>query len=846
LLGSPSDTFQQAESSTVYYPQANANGPYTVLGPVMLPKIYGKDLNFIEIGSSGSINLSVRDNNALEIDTSVGVSIDEGVTTYDTIDVKVTNSSSNQAIRFVSGTDANKIQLDDVLLSESNIDGNIWNVLDTSNYGILINSPLMINGNLELGDTIVASNIVADSLVVNGNSTLGSNLEVAGTLDVDGVTTLNSNLFVNNEANFASNVYIDGSTFRIPNGPESERPDATVAPYGSIFFNSNTNQFEGLHTDDTWRPFGGVYDTDGDTYISAEFDALDEDTLRFYANSATSNDVRMALTSNLLDIHVDTLLNSNLTVAGDSVFQSTLSVTGVATMSDALNVTGDTTLSSNLTVASNVAIGGTTEMTGDVTMSALLDVTGATTLSSTLAVSDSVTFSSNLTVSSNVDLLSTLNVTSTTTLSSNLSVAGDVQMDSNLNVDNLATIFRLQVTENSWLQGTLQVDDTFTATSNVIVEGPARMSNTLLVQDTATFDSNVIMNNTLSVSDVVTLSSNLTANGPATFTNTVNVDGTVTLNSNLSVTEAVTFSSTLHVTDDTTLSSNLSVVGNTSLSSNLTVQGKTTFNGPVHMESDLHVCGADTLYVDRIATCVGNDTLNMYMGASVDGEYNGTLRLHGNFEVTGTFDTIHATTTDLFVEDKIILLATASNATYGGSNYSVGVDSELNTVSGMQIQGLPEYFQYSNVHNDTTDYSATPSVEASYSNMKTSVYNPVYDDASTHNYDSIWDKSFVWNWNGGMQYGPQSTSEYVKQVYSPALDNLTNIEAIENESFWELKGGAFRITSYVENSLNNKLEKISYSIRITKNKELQFVKHEYNDLGVAFTPQQVATFGVSF
>lgn len=824
LLGQPNDEFRQNDPSSVNYPQANHNGPYTVLGPVMLPQIYGKDLNTLEIGSSGSINLSIRDNNALEIDASTGISVGSNV--YDTIDIKMTDNGSNQAIRFVSGTEANKIQLDDVLLSESNLNGEIWNVLETSNTGIIINNGLVVNGGLELGDDIAASNInVVKDLTVGGITEIGSNLSVGGTVDVDGTVTLNSNLLVSDNANFASNVYIDGSTFRIPAGPEVERPDATEAPFGSIFFNSNTNRFEGLHTDETWRSFGGVADLDEDTFISAEFDALDEDILRFYANSAT--EVRMALSSNLLDIRVDVLLNSNITVKGDSVLEKTLSVGGVTTLDNELNVTGVTNLNSNLNVA------GISEMTGDVTMSNALNVIGATALSSTLSVTDTVTFSSNLSVTETVEFLSTLDVQSTTTFNSNVEVVGAVNMQNDLSVAQTATIHRLNVTENTLLEGTLEVQDAFTAHSNVLVHGPATMSNTFKVEDVSTFNAGVIMNSTLSVADSVIFTSNLTGNGDVVLNETLSVAKTVTFNSNLQVQEATNLSSTLTVADVTTLNSNLIANFPTTLNSNLTVNAPSTFNQPVTLTDDLYIEPTETLFVNNLHTHTG-DVMNMYMGNPVNGtDYTGTLKLFGNFEVTGTFDSIHTTTTDLFVEDKIILLATSSNAVYGGSNYSVGSDSLQNSVSGIQIQGLPEHFDYDSVMADTSSNAQA---------FRTSVYNPVYDSSSTHNYDSIWDKSLIWNWNGGLQYGPQSSSKYVQDKYSI---NPTNAESIASESFWEMKGGGLRLTSYIENDAGE-LEKISYGIRITKNKELQFVKHEYNAAGVSTNTQQVATFGISF
>jgi len=120
---------------------------------------------------------------------------------------------------------------------------------------------------------------------------------------------------------------------------------------------------------------------------------------------------------------------------------------------------------------------------------------------------------------------------------------------------------------------------------------------------------------------------------------------------------------------------------------------------------------------------------------------------------------------------------------------------------------------------------------------------------------NIWEKSFLWNWNeeglntGGIQQGPLSSLTSVKTAYSYADADVTNSKNIEHESFWELKGGALRLSSFVQNSVGQ-LEKISYTMRITKTKELQFIKHEYTTADGAVyvkkTPNAVATFGVSF
>jgi len=67
---------------------------------------------------------------------------------------------------------------------------------------------------------------------------------------------------------------------RIPVGTTAERPLASGA--GLVRYNTTTHQFEGFGDSGVWQGLGGVIDADQDTYITADTNNANENTLRFY------------------------------------------------------------------------------------------------------------------------------------------------------------------------------------------------------------------------------------------------------------------------------------------------------------------------------------------------------------------------------------------------------------------------------------------------------------------------------------------------------------------------------------------------------------------------------------
>lgn len=902
LLGT-SETFDNISSAdangnhTVNYPTTNNDGPYTILGPVLLPQIYGKDLNMLEIGSSGFIALSVNEQNVLKIDQEQSTMNGE---TFDT--VKVEAQLSNEAIQFRSGTSTNKVVLDSFMVSENDTQ----NILSTEK-----------TGGLKLDDVVA----ISQTLSVQDSVIFSSNLSVAD--DV----VLSSNLSVEGVATFSSHAYVEGKVFKIPTGSNAQRPSYGTAfdeaPSGSIFFNTTDEKFQGLHSDGIWRNLGGVEDSDADTKILAEL-IDDEDTLHFFADDA--NTPRMTMDSSNLSVALDVQIrdtlsvadevffSSNLSVAENVVVGSTLSVAGKATFCNDTYIDGQTfkipvgietdrpswdsyaptTLDStnlagnplssgapmgsvfynteadkfqglhkdgvwrnmggvvdtdadtkilaeidggdedtlffyasnasvprmtmdntNLSIALDVQITDTLSVGDSVVFGSNLSVSGPVDIQGVLTVDDATVLKSTLSVESHTQLNNTLSVMQTAYFYSTLSVTGNVEMLANLSVNGEADIIN-----NVRLGATLSVVDSVTFSSNLSVgssslfTGAVQMENTLSVEGATDLKSEVQLGSTLSVTDTVTFSSNLSVTSDVVFSDT------------LSVANAVTFANTLSVGGATTLSNILSVTGATTLSSTLSVGGLATFSNDLSVAGDIALNPGSTLTVDNIITTDNEKDLVITLGS----DSTGKLRVNGDLEILGTLNQINTTIESVKVVDKTITLA-AGDDDIAGSNQVVHEDSLADTHgAGVLVEGRPNGIEVTNQYFDGS-----------------------YSSADALDIDNIYEKSIRWNLSDAPGQANVTGMRYLGGLNTFEASQSTNSDQIAKESFWEVKGGSLRITSLFKNSAGL-VDKVSYGFRISRNRQLQIVKHEWvtsqNTDTLAIETTQTSrvlqTIGVSF
>jgi len=341
--------------------------------------------------------------------------------------------------------------------------------------------------------------------------------------------------------------------------------------------------------------------------------------------------------------------------------------------------------------------------------------------------------------------------------------------------------------------------------STLSVSAATVMGATLSVNGATDVVGAVKMGSTLSVNDAVLMSSTLSVNGIVDLNSNVNIQNKLSIGDSLFVGGATEFGKELQINGATTMGSTLSVNDAVNLENLLKVKGTLSVQDAVVMTStlsignDVTVNQGNTIFANYFQTTTGLNNMQINLGDAQDG----TLTINGNLDILGTYNQIPVDVTALQVEDKTITLAVSSNSQ--SNNHLLEVDSETtNDKSGLVVAGVPDGY----TSNDGTFTS------------------------------NVWDKSFLWNYGG-------STSTYGLQMLGPQSSfsnnaTATNQENIDNEAFWELKGGSLRLTGYLKDD-SGEVEKISYAIRITRNKELQFVKMEEGK-----TATQVATFGVKF
>ena len=204
------------------------------------------------------------------------------------------------------------------------------------------------------------------------------------------------------------------------------------------------------------------------------------------------------------------------------------------------------------------------------------------------------------------------------------------------------------------------------------------------------------------------------------------------------------------------------------------------------------------------ATVPNAGQFQVNVGSSIGGNpvfsvRNNTVQINGNMVITGVIETENTFTTNrsLLVEDRNIYLGMNSNLT--NSNAGALASNSANWIKD-------------------TDYASDVNYQYGYSNAPPGLIlaglpTGIPQYSTTSNNEFYLGKSFTWNYNQG---------------------NLTNIgsnlttSAVPKESFWELKGGSFRITQPVnvtyDGSSNISASNVSYHFRINAQSELEIIK----------------------
>jgi hypothetical protein len=152
--------------------------------------------------------------------------------------------------------------------------------------------------------------------------------------------------------------------------------------------------------------------------------------------------------------------------------------------------------------------------------------------------------------------------------------------------------------------------------------------------------------------------------------------------------------------------------------------------------------------------------------------------INGGMDIFGVVNSISVTNTELHINDKTVQLSYPIDD-------QVIVDGTNNTASGMVVNGLP----------------------SSASNLDATLAGKIYN------------KSFQWN------YG------------STGIDGMMTNSGINTESFWELQGGRFQLSSTKSDG-----KAIAFALRINEQDELEMVKF-WDDATNTKQVRRIAKFG---
>jgi len=263
----------------------------------------------------------------INIVSSTGLTLSDGtnVTTVEptqitTGDIKISGSTIETLttnLNIVSAGDQINLQNNVSITGDLEVGGNVTiggNIIigdqptDTISFVAGITSDLIPSGVYNLGSTskrwnnLYTNTLNVDTLQITGSTVQSSNVNSPLTLAATGIgvvkfenfeiqdnelrTTSNENFVI--KPNGSGIVYIDSTqSLRLPSGTIDQRGSQV----GGIRYNSETTHFEG-YNGSNWLILDGVYDTDLNTYITAELTpGANDNVIRFYSNGNLIADI---------------------------------------------------------------------------------------------------------------------------------------------------------------------------------------------------------------------------------------------------------------------------------------------------------------------------------------------------------------------------------------------------------------------------------------------------------------------------------------------------------------------------------------------------------------------------
>jgi UDP-3-O-[3-hydroxymyristoyl] glucosamine N-acyltransferase len=373
--------------------------------------------------------------------------------------------------------------------------------------------------------------------------------------------SLNSRLFVGQDASFNANVYIKKNLVVEEdlslNGRFSVQKDAS--------FNSNVYIKEDLSLNGR---FSVQKDASFNQNVYIQKDLIVDGNLsaKYYNNEYILN---VSTTNYTVIIAEDLSLNGRIYIADDAAFNSNVYINGKTTNN------GDVSMNSRLFVQEDasfnrdVYINGKTTNNGDVVMK------------SRLLVQQDASFNSNVYINGKT----TNN--------------GDVSMNS-----------RLFVQEDASFNRDVYINGKTTNNGDVV------MKSRLLVQQDASFNSNVYINGKTTNNGDVSMNSRLFVQQDASFNSNVYINGKTTNNGDVSM------NSRLFVQEDASFNRNVYINGDLSLNGNLYTNANIEVDGSMNIAGNVSIgqltSGAKLEVYRNAASTTNNETTGLVFKASYE------------------------------------------------------------------------------------------------------------------------------------------------------------------------------------------------------------------------------------
>ena len=186
-----------------------------IFGPVLLPRIYGKDLTGIEIGSSGKVLITINDINTFDFSNADGDWTDPAF--------------SGDKITYLKARSSNYFNIAPADAAKTTVLGN-FKTYDDANYqalatddveGFKLMNKMKFTEDVYMAKKLGVSGAVTlhNNLGVSGSAQIKKNLGVSGyayvkeTLGVSGAVTLHNNLGVSGSAQIKKNLGVSGYAY---------------------------------------------------------------------------------------------------------------------------------------------------------------------------------------------------------------------------------------------------------------------------------------------------------------------------------------------------------------------------------------------------------------------------------------------------------------------------------------------------------------------------------------------------------------------------------------------------------------------------------------------------------